>query len=756
MKTISGKLGGPVYFFYHAFRQEINGKPGIRNGVLFMLVGRQLNYRRILENSLLSENPRVMRRFAKLPAELPGRYRNDNSIFSQFLNDDEGFFLRGLLAQEMVADLVQRGTLFPVRFDSTLRNLPMLEVIIKKNVLQHPLLSWDSFINWLLKLFVICGAIFLLHMYFFGLQLFKGVRQKIIIGLFFILLLPGCLVLVALLTWFESGRLESRYLIENRLRNISESFQQKFQDYLTSVQYSTMQLAQKIEDSRIRKGSRELEDLLQNFLEKNEAHLVGYDDLIDGPFYLSTVQAKGFFKNEEDMLKGTSRTILNVFTHDGNFDVNYKDAVDNNFTSVHPSFVNEILNFWGRLVEFGRFSTGNRLSIVPVLFPGMASPRAFVIAGYSQKNLIMGFVQKEIRESKKVSDLKIFYYDKESGNERFFDVGAGKPVTDSAVVTSLDNVLKGGEIILSNLPDGIRMRQVMVDFPVILQVDGYFQNSDSGKIRDFALLAILAVLLFSFAWLFWGRVYLEPVQEFTRITRQVFSGNYQVSPQISSWDEFGELKKAFDSMIEGISQKERMSQFVSAEVLQNISEDSSVEFQPGGERIEATIAFVRFPALGLLKDPEKIAEKIGQILELVETSATNHGGIIDKIIEDTVMLVFRKPSSHALSCCNALIEIKDRANQLEMSIEAGIATGEVVMGRIGSRLGKLDFTVIGDAVNLAARLKAHGKKALNGGIIIAPSTIRKVKGQARVAFIDRVEIKGKSRAFQLYELTGVR
>ncbi|MFZ5952268.1 MAG: adenylate/guanylate cyclase domain-containing protein [Candidatus Rifleibacteriota bacterium] len=755
IKTISGRLGGPVYFYYHAFRENINGRPGISNGVLLLLAGNQLNYRQILENSLVSENARVTRSFARLPVILPGQYRNDNSIFSHFVTGPEGFTLKGMLSQEMVADLIQRGTLFPLKFSQTLERMPVLEVTTGRALMQHPLTPYNRLINLLLRLFVAGGGIFLLHMYFFGLQFLKGVRQKIIIGLFFILLLPGSLVLVAMLTWFESGRLESRYLTENRLKNISESFQQKFQDYLTSAQFATLQLTKRIEEKAARIGSKELEAELQKFLENSDAHMIGCDDLVYGPFYLSTSEAKGVFKNEEDMLKTTSRTVLNSFRHDGGFDINLADA-GNSFTTVHPSFINEILSFWGRLVEFGRFSTGNRFSIVPVLFPGMSSPRAFIIACFSQKNLIRGFVRNKIQGSYDFPGLKIFFFEKQVGGHRFFDGGSGKTVTDSATVKSLDDALKGSDIIVSDFSGGIRFQQVLVDFPVILQIDGHFPRTGSDRISDFALLATLAILLFSFAWIYFGRIYLEPVHEFTRITRLLFAGNYQVSPNIFSVDEFGELKKAFDSMIEGIYQKEKMSQFVSAEVLQTINDESSATFQPDGERIEATISFVRFPALNLLKDPEKIAEKIGQIIELVEKAAASHGGIIDKIIEDTVMLVFRKPSSHAVSCCNALIEIKERAEQLEMKIEAGIATGEVVMGRIGSRLGKLDFTVIGDAVNLAARLKAHGKKAVATGIIIAPSTIRKVKGQARVAFIDRVEIKGKSRAFQLYELAGLR
>ena len=67
-----------------------------------------------------------------------------------------------------------------------------------------------------------------------------------------------------------------------------------------------------------------------------------------------------------------------------------------------------------------------------------------------------------------------------------------------------------------------------------------------------------------------------------------------------------------------------------------------------------------------------------------------------------------------------------------------------------------DFTVYGDAVNLAARLKSEAHKTKDTGIIIAPSSIRKLRGLAKVAYIDRIPIKGKSREFPLYELLELR
>ena len=87
----------------------------------------------------------------------------------------------------------------------------------------------------------------------------------------------------------------------------------------------------------------------------------------------------------------------------------------------------------------------------------------------------------------------------------------------------------------------------------------------------------------------------------------------------------------------------------------------------------------------------------------------------------------------------------------------GIASGDAVSGKIGSRNGKLDYTVIGNPVNLAARLKVQAYKAKNTGILLCPFSIRQLHGAGHLNFIERMTIKGRTnRTLPLYELIGLR
>ena len=130
------------------------------------------------------------------------------------------------------------------------------------------------------------------------------------------------------------------------------------------------------------------------------------------------------------------------------------------------------------------------------------------------------------------------------------------------------------------------------------------------------------------------------------------------------------------------------------------------------------------------------------------------------MVEDTLMLVFRQrgtDSSHVESACRTALALSTAfRDEGRFRLLAGIASGPAVSGKIGSRSGKLDYTVIGNPVNLAARLKAQAGKACETGIIVCPNTIRMLRGLARLRFIERTEIKGRSRTFPLYELIEMR
>lgn len=759
-KSISGRLRGPVYFFY--FPHDAAGKTNFGGGIFIVVIARQINFRKILQSSLESVNSALTRNFISSDLVLPRRLHNDNRIVSRFSADESSYSLKGMLSQEMVVDLIQRGSLLPLKIDETTRHLPLLKVMIENRHLQHPLFKFEHLFKMGLSMFVAAGGLLILYVSLFGINFRAGLREKILLGLALILLLPLALVFVASITWIEFSKIESRYMAESQLRNQAESVQQKFNDYLAIAQLQTIQLGKEIEGYSLDSNVSALKKRLKKFVIETDASLAGYDHWQQGAVYESEGENFGVHKNEEELLKGASRALMNIFDADGSFNVDYIDGVENTFTSLEPAFVNNMLSSWGRLFEYGRFRTGNRFSVVPLLFPNKATPRAMIIVKYTPRQLIEGFVRHFFKApgfDHAISSVKFYRVEESDSSSNFYDPQSGQKVADPELVSLLGTALRGDGMSFYGHGQQLRLLKVFSELPLIMSAETGASVSTGFAATVFLLVIASAILLFAFAYLILGQIYIAPVQEFIRVTRNVALGNLNSRPEIESEDEFLQLKHAFNEMIEGIAEKEKMSQFVSQDVLHSISRDLPDEYENVGRKVEATVSFIRLPILKKLKEPEEILSLLGKFIAVVESAVNEEGGTIDKVLEDTIMLVFqtgKAKASHALAASAAALKISRQLKNQGFAIQCGIATGTVIYGRIGSRLGKLDYTVIGDTVNLAARLKAEAAAAAKTGIIIAPSTIRRLKGLAGVEFLDRIPVKGKSREYALYELLKLR
>lgn len=760
IKSISGKLRGIVYFYYYPVLE--NSRTGTKavGGTLLMVIGRNINYRKVLEGSLSSENHDLQRSFSRLPFDLPRRHFNENSIASGFKVAENEYYLETMLPQSVVVDLIQRGTFFPGRINEIAHRVPMLKVGVAKEKLQHKLFCYRNLIAILIKIFVLTGAVCLLNFALFGIAFNSGIRQKALAGIFMMLLLPVALLSVSIITWAQFTHVENRYLQENWLANQIDMVQQRFSTFLNLQQLNTIKLAREIDTNEILHDREKLERRFDRFLKETPASLVLFDRIKEGSVIRKNYEPKGNEKAEEDLLKGTSRAFINTFDDQGNFDFEYVEGVNNNFTAVNPAFINDMLSSYGRLFEYGRYQTGNRFSFFPLLFPGKAAATGTILARYSEEDLINAFVATMEDDLKsEAKGVALYRYSQTAGKIDIFQCPFNQKVSAAQILPLLEGSVVGDSQQTFRRDGKLLMLRRLVDFPLIIagQVS---EKVPIGMENSAAVVALLCVLLLLiFAYLAFGLIYLEPLNEFIRITRCVAAGDRNSLPAIVQGDEFYRLKQAFDSMIHGIAEKEQMSQFVSGDVLEAVQSQAETGMQPGGERIEATVVFVKAFGLEFIEDPHELMHRLGFFIECAEQSMEKWGGVIDKVLEDTLMLVFRhgnNAANHAEAGCRVLLSMSETLASAHMKFAAGIATGEVISGRIGSRIGKLDYTVIGDTVNLAARLKAEAGKAENSRIIIAPSTIRKLKGRAGVEFIERIPIKGKSREYPLYELIKIR
>ena len=150
----------------------------------------------------------------------------------------------------------------------------------------------------------------------------------------------------------------------------------------------------------------------------------------------------------------------------------------------------------------------------------------------------------------------------------------------------------------------------------------------------------------------------------------------------------------------------------------------------------------------------------------MEPIITSYNGVINKFIGDAVMAIFGEPiqdknhAQNAVKCAYSMIQkVKElqkkwaKEGKPKIEIGIGINTGEVFVGNIGSN-NRMEYTVIGDTVNLASRLEGYNK-VYKTKLLISPTTYEQVKSFTDVIKISDVQIRGKANKMDIYEVLKV-
>lgn len=203
--------------------------------------------------------------------------------------------------------------------------------------------------------------------------------------------------------------------------------------------------------------------------------------------------------------------------------------------------------------------------------------------------------------------------------------------------------------------------------------------------------------------------------------------------------------------------------YVSKDVVSEILSDPD-EIKVGGERKDITLIFVDirgFTPLSEKMEPEEVIQILNEYLELCTRCIFEFEGTIDKFMGDGVMAMFGAPvpqDDHAERAIRTALRMKEASGELSDRLEKeygrtvhfgiGINSGPAVVGNIGSH-DRLDYTSIGDTVNLAARLESNAKP---GQILISPETYERIKDKFECTPLDPIKVKGKEKPVQIYQV----
>ncbi len=210
--------------------------------------------------------------------------------------------------------------------------------------------------------------------------------------------------------------------------------------------------------------------------------------------------------------------------------------------------------------------------------------------------------------------------------------------------------------------------------------------------------------------------------------------------------------------------REKYERFLPQQLVDDVLLDPNKEVKPGGRRQTLTVLFADlrgFTTLSEAHTPEVVVDLLNRFFTLMSEVIFRHGGTLDKYIGDGVMALFGAPYSterDAVKAVRAAVEMQRSVVTFNQELAAaalptiglgiGVNTGPAIVGFIGSET-RLDYTAIGDTVNLAARLE-HLAKA--GQIIISEYTMQALDAGISCTALEAVQVKGRTARLQVAEV----
>ena len=211
--------------------------------------------------------------------------------------------------------------------------------------------------------------------------------------------------------------------------------------------------------------------------------------------------------------------------------------------------------------------------------------------------------------------------------------------------------------------------------------------------------------------------------------------------------------------------KNAMGKYLSQDVMQNVVQNID-EVKLGGKKATVTVLFsdIRgFTSMSENLSAEEVSNILNEYFSEMEPIITAHNGVINKFIGDAVMAIFGEPIQdlnhpvNAVKCAYAMLKKVDELQEKwifegkpKIEIGIGINTGEAFVGNIGSEK-RLEYTVIGDTVNLASRIEGYNK-LYHTNLLVSSSTYSYISDIAYVIKISDVQIRGKSKKMDIYEV----
>jgi adenylate cyclase len=305
---------------------------------------------------------------------------------------------------------------------------------------------------------------------------------------------------------------------------------------------------------------------------------------------------------------------------------------------------------------------------------------------------------------------------------------------------------------------------IMLQRPLTPELEPARELESYIKVTAAAALAAAAVLALIIA-----RGVSEPVRQLAAHTEKIAAGDYDTRITLPRADELGQLAGAMNQMSAGLAERDRVRDLldknVSPEVAAQLLRDGAAL---GGQEREVTILFADLRGFTTLSEklpaPELLT-LLNRYLDRMSNEIEAHGGIIDKFIGDGIMALFGAPVAQgdaadralaaALAMERALAELNRELaaeGRPPLAIGVGVNTARVVAGNIGSHR-RLNYSVVGDGVNIAARLESLTRTAAYcTNIIASAATLAALRAPKKISPrpLGPVQVKGRAEPVEIF------
>ena len=278
----------------------------------------------------------------------------------------------------------------------------------------------------------------------------------------------------------------------------------------------------------------------------------------------------------------------------------------------------------------------------------------------------------------------------------------------------------------------VRFQDIVAGSVVVTLSRSALDHSMRSATRSIVFASLLVVAIGSILTVLLSRRLSKPIHDLMDASRALEAGQHHFRFAERRNDEIGNLMSSFNRYAEGLQRTSQMestlSRYLSPSVAREIITGGG-SLQLGGQRVQASVLFadiVGFTGMAEGMNPEEVAELLNRYFAHIVRACEMHEGVVDKYIGDCAMLVFGVPqtdpehSFHGISCALTVLrliamenELRERQGQSPVRFRLGLNSGEMLAGNMGSQ-ERMEYTVVGDAVNLASRLSA----AAEGGQVV--------------------------------------